>query len=157
MIRYRLICDQRHDFEAWFRSSDDCDHQLASGALTCPMCGSATIERGLMAPAVSKGRREPAPMPVPQQAQPEGAGEQAVLASDPKLAAMVSALREIRDRIVAEADNVGERFPEEARRIHYGEAEARGIYGQASADEAAELLDEGIELMPLPVFPDERN
>ncbi|MEW5424265.1 DUF1178 family protein [Amorphus sp. 3PC139-8] len=154
MIRYRLVCDQRHDFEAWFRSSDDCDHQLASGALTCPMCGSATIERGLMAPSISKARREVTPQAPAPEAQSDS---QPVLAPDPKLAAMVSALREIRDRIVASSDDVGDRFSEEARRIHYGESEARGIYGQASADEAAELLDEGIQVMPLPVFPDERN
>ncbi|MGX1098358.1 DUF1178 family protein [Amorphus sp. MBR-141] len=155
MIRYSLTCDARHGFEAWFRSAEDCDRQLADGILTCPACGSGAIDRALMAPAIARTAKaprlaEPPPAPDPEQTQ-------ALLPQNPKLAQMAAALKELRDRITANADDVGERFPEEARRIHYGESEARGIYGQASAEEAAALVEEGVEVMPLPMLPDDRN
>ena len=156
MIRYRLACDARHGFEAWFRSAEDCDRQLADGTLACPSCGSGAIDRALMAPAISKTEKAPR---APEQPAPADTPDpaQALLAQDPKLAQMAVALKELRDRITANADDVGERFPEEARRIHYGESEARGIYGQASAEEAAALVEEGVEVMPLPMLPDDRN
>ncbi|MGX1308374.1 hypothetical protein AB7M35_003132 [Amorphus suaedae] len=157
MIRYSLTCDARHGFEAWFRSADDCDRQIADGTLACPACGSSAIDRALMAPSISKSVRAPrtadpsAPPPeAPDQAQ-------ALMPHNPKLAQMAAALKELRERITANADDVGERFPEEARRIHYGESEARGIYGQASPEEAAALVEEGVEVMPLPMLPDDRN
>lgn len=158
MIRYRLVCDARHDFEGWFRSSDDCDRQIDENILSCPVCGSSEIGRALMAPAIAKSQSPDVPAPVaqPQPPVPDGQG-QALLAANPKLAEMATALRELRDKIVANADDVGTRFPEEARRIHYGEAETRGIYGHATPDEAASLIDEGIEIMPLPVLPDDHN
>lgn len=156
MIRYRLACDARHGFEAWFRSAEDCDRQLSDGSLVCPSCGSGEIDRALMAPAVSKaGKAPPAAEPTPQAESP--GPEQSLLAQNPKLAQMATALKELRNRITASADDVGERFPEEARRIHYGESEARGIYGQASAEEAAALVEEGVEVMTLPIIPDDRN
>ncbi|MDQ0317052.1 DUF1178 family protein [Amorphus orientalis] len=153
MIRYRLACPDRHDFEGWFRSYDDCTDQIESGILTCPVCGSDRIERALMAPAVAKSSA------LAQQGEAErhAPPDQAMLASNPKLAEIAAAFRELREKVVAHADDVGERFPEEARRIHYGEAEARGIYGQASAEEASSLLEEGIAVMPLPRLPEDHN
>jgi len=156
VIRYRLACEARHGFEAWFRSAEDCDRQLADGSLVCPSCGSAEIDRALMAPAISKaGAAIRAAEPTPETDSP--ATGQALLPQNTKLAEMAAALKELRARITANADNVGERFPEEARRIHYGESEARGIYGQATAEEAAALIDEGVEVMPLSLLPDDRN
>jgi len=156
VIRYRLACDQRHAFEAWFRSSEDCDTQLTDGTLACPMCGSQEIDRALMAPAVAKGGDAPVATEQTLPAESE-APQKAVMAPDPKVAEMIAALKELRDRVTASADDVGERFPEEARKIHYGESEPRGIYGKATAEDAAALVEEGVEVLPLPVFPEDRN
>lgn len=160
MIRYRLACEERHAFEAWFRSSEDCDAQLADSSLACPMCGSQQIDRALMAPAVAKGGDTPAPRTEPAAAAEAAEGAAAarpMLSGDPKVAEMVAALKELRDRLTAGSDNVGDRFPEEARKIHYGESEPRGIHGKASAEDAAALVEEGVQVMPLPVFPEDRN
>ncbi|RCW26058.1 hypothetical protein DFR48_104312 [Ciceribacter lividus] len=142
MIRYSLCCDKAHQFEGWFSESADFDRQKASGYLTCPACGSAEVSKVLMAPAVSTARQKEE--------------TQALAVSEVQKQAFVKlkeAIREIR----ASSDDVGEKFPEEARKIHYGEAEARGIIGQASPVEVQSLLEEGIEIAPLPVLPDDVN
>ncbi|MCO6180193.1 DUF1178 family protein [Ciceribacter sp. RN22] len=142
MIRYSLCCDKAHEFEGWFSESADFDRQKASGYLTCPACGSAEVSKVLMAPAVSTARQKEE--------------TQALAVSEVQKQAFVKlkeAIREIR----ASSDDVGEKFPEEARKIHYGEAEARGIIGQASPVEVQSLLEEGIEIAPLPVLPDDVN
>lgn len=145
MIRYALACDEGHAFESWFRSADSYDEQAASGFVSCPICGSAHIAKQLMAPSLARGDRgaepETAPMPV-------------AAAPDPRLRAMVRAMRE---ELAARSEHVGERFPEEARKIHYGETDARAIHGEASAAEVRALIDEGVEILPLPVLPEERN
>lgn len=142
MIRYSLICDNAHTFEGWFSESADFDRQVQSGFLTCPTCGSANVHKGLMAPSVSTARRKE---------------ETRQVAVDVMRQEAIAKIREVVATIKANSEDVGERFPEEARKIHYGEADARGIIGQASLDEVHELIDEGIEIAPLPVLPDDVN
>lgn len=150
MIRYQLICDKGHAFDGWFSVSAAFDKQRASGQLQCPACGTSQVDKALMTPAVpgkDKGK-----------AKPEGDDKpQAVFQADPKEAELRTALRKLREHVTSNADYVGDRFAEEARKIHYKEAESRGIYGEASADEAKSLSEEGIEFHPLPVLPEDRN
>ncbi|MGV1772603.1 DUF1178 family protein [Agrobacterium vitis] len=142
MIRYSLICDQAHEFEGWFAQSDDFDRQKAIGFLTCPVCSSASISKSLMAPMVSTAR---------------GKEERQKVAYDAAQREAFLKLKEAVATVRANSEDVGERFPEEARKIHYGEADARGIIGNASPDEARALIEEGIEIAPLPVLPDDVN
>jgi hypothetical protein len=156
MIRYTLRCDHGHAFESWFQSSSAYDSQVRRKLVTCPACGSAKVEKAIMAPQiVSKKGRESA---APALAAP---AEVTAPASTPLLMAQERELRtklkELRDHIVKNADNVGERFPTEARKMHYGDIEHRPIYGEASPDEARSLIEEGVEVTPLPVLPDDRN
>jgi hypothetical protein len=163
MIHYNLRCDRGHAFESWFQSSSAYEQQENRKLVNCPICGSAKVERGIMAPRiVSKKSRERAaePAPVPAAA-PASSTEVTSPASTPLMMApereLRAKLRELRDHIVKNADNVGERFPNEARKMHYGDIEHRPIYGEASPDEARALIDEGVEVSPLPVLPDDRN
>jgi hypothetical protein len=158
MIRYSLRCERGHAFESWFQSSSAYEAQEKRKLVNCPACGSAKVERAIMAPQIvsKKGRDIAAPAPVP--ATPADA---AAPASTPLMMAQERELRaklkELRDHIVKNADNVGERFPTEARKMHYGDIEHRPIYGEASPDEARSLIEEGVEVSPLPVLPDDRN
>ena len=147
MIRYTLCCEAGHTFESWFNNSTAFDRQAARGLVTCPLCGSAKVEKAIMAPALSGGREAPAP-------EPEKTPVDIVSKEEVELR---KKLKELRDHIVKSADYVGEKFPEEARRMHYGEIEHRSIYGEASPDAAKSLAEEGIEFHPLPRLPDERN
>jgi len=162
MIRYTLVCNKRHEFESWFTNSAAYDKQAKRGLVTCPLCGSAKVEKTMMTPRLARTDTRSAQEVVP--AKPPAAAE-ATPTPPPTPVAMISPqeqefrqkLRELRDHLVQNADNVGPRFPEEARKMHYGEAEHRSIYGIASPEEAKELHEEGIEFSPLPVLPDERN
>lgn len=161
MIHYMLTCEAEHGFEGWFRSSADFEEQAASGRIACPVCESRAVSRGLMAPAVRSARAE-AERAEPPQATPEEkpaapAGAVPMMLADPAHRAVLQALRELREAVVKNADYVGDRFAEEARKIHYGEADHRGIYGEATLEDAKALADEGIEIQPLPVLPDDRN
>ena len=161
MIRYSLRCEHDHTFESWFQDSSAYDTQVKRKLVSCPLCGSHGIEKAIMAPRiVSKKGRDKTPQPAPVAATPTGT-EVAAPASTPLLMAQERELRaklkELRDHIVKNADNVGERFPNEARKMHYGDIEHRPIYGEASPDEARALIDEGVEVSPLPVLPDDRN
>jgi hypothetical protein len=153
MIRYSLICSDGHEFEAWFRSSGDFDDQSRRGLLTCPQCGSASVAKALMAPQVVL-RETPRPA-LPAPAPPAPAMPAALI--PPEAAELIGKLREFKAKLLENSENVGARFADEARKIHYGEAPERAVYGQASIEEARELVDEGIGIMPLPVLPDERN
>jgi hypothetical protein len=164
MIRYNLRCDGGHGFESWFQSSSAYEAQEKRKLVNCPICGSSAVERAIMAPQIvsRKGRESATPVPVP--APPttpaptqttEGApSTQLLMAQERELRAK---LKELRDHIVKNADNVGERFPTEARKMHYGDIEHRPIYGEASPDEARALIEEGVEVAPLPVLPEDRN
>ena len=156
MIRYTLRCDRGHAFESWFQTSSAYDSQVKRKLVTCPACGSAKVEKAIMAPQiVSKKARDSA---VPAPASP---ADVTIPSSTPLMMAqereLRAKLRELRDHIVKNADNVGERFPNEARKMHYGDIEHRPIYGEASPDEARSLIEEGVEVSPLPVLPDDRN
>ena len=161
MIRYSLICERKHDFEIWFKNSADYDKQAKRGLVSCPACGSTEVEKALMAPALRGTKKD---MQLPP-AEPAPAAEAPAPAENKTPVAMISPqeqelrvkLKELRDHLTKNADNVGGKFPEEARKMHYGESEHRSIYGEASPQEAKELLEEGVELHPLPVLPDERN
>jgi hypothetical protein len=162
MIRYALICQHGHEFESWFQDSAAYDKQAKRGLVTCPHCGSVKVEKAIMAPrlsATAKKRRKTieAPVPAPD-APPASAPEPAPVAMiSPQEQEIRTKLKELRDHLTKNADNVGARFPEEARKMHYGETEHRSIYGVASPEEAKELSEEGIEFHPLPSLPDERN
>ncbi|MCB2112791.1 MAG: DUF1178 family protein [Parvularculaceae bacterium] len=135
MIKYQLQCGSGCSFEGWFKSSGEFDRQSDEGALECPFCGSTHVERAIMAPAVvtrSAGRSN-------------GAGAMRKTIAD--------AARRARDYVEKNFDYVGERFPEEARRIHYGETNERQIYGEATGKEVKELVDEGVSIAPLPPSP----
>lgn len=157
MIRYNLHCEHGHGFESWFQSSSAYESQEKRKLVNCPVCGSAKVERAIMAPQIvsKKGRESAPPAPAP------AATEVTTAASTPLMMAQERELRaklkELRDHIVKNADNVGERFPNEARKMHYGDIEHRPIYGEASPDEARSLIEEGVEVTPLPVLPDDRN
>jgi hypothetical protein len=161
VIQYALACDKGHTFESWFQNSAAYDKQAKRKLIECPMCGSAKVEKAIMAPRLAR-RDKSTSIAV----RPEAAPAHADIATpDTSPVAMISPqehefrkkLKELRDHLTANADNVGKKFPEEARKMHYGETEHRSIYGEASAEDAKELHDEGIAFHPLPVLPDERN
>ncbi len=141
MIRFSLSCDKDHDFEAWFGSNDAFDAQKRRGLVECPACGSKKVEKALMAPAVSTGRRR----------------EKMALAMGEEQKKAMAEIKALADKIRENADYVGPKFAEEARKIHFGEADARGIYGEATKEEAESLAEDGVGFMPIPVFPDDRN
>ena len=161
MIRYTLRCDKGHAFESWFQSSAAYESQEKRKLVNCPSCGSAKVERAIMAPQIvsKKGRGQNNTAPEPVAAAP--VTDVTTAGSTPLLMAhereLRAKLKELRDHIVKSADNVGERFPSEARKMHYGDIEHRPIYGEASPEEARSLIDEGVEVSPLPVLPDDRN
>ncbi|MBN9251308.1 MAG: hypothetical protein BGO03_02045 [Mesorhizobium sp. 61-13] len=141
MIRFSLICDSEHEFEAWFRSSDDFETQKKRGFVDCPSCGSRKVEKALMAPAVSTARKQ----------------EKVALAMGEEQRRMMTQMKAIAEKIRSNADYVGDKFAEEARKIHFGEADQRGIYGEATLEEAKSLAEDGVDFMPVPVFPEDQN
>jgi hypothetical protein len=158
MIRYTLRCEREHTFESWFQDSSAYDVQVERELVSCPVCESVKVEKAIMAPRIvgKKGRerREAVPAPAPAVETPTEAATPLMMTQERELRAK---LKELRDHIVKNADNVGEKFPNEARKMHYGDIEHRPIYGEASPEEAKSLLEEGVEVSPLPVLPDDRN
>jgi hypothetical protein len=167
MIRYALACSKGHSFESWFQNSSAYDKQARRGLIECPVCGDAEVEKALMTPELSGTKKRgrpalPAPMPMPVPGgdvaptpAPEATAPVAMMS--PAEQEFRTKLKELREHLTKNADNVGKKFPEEARKMHYGEIEHRSIFGEASLEDAKELHDEGIEVHPLPVLPDERN
>ena len=161
MIRYSLVCDKGHEFESWFADSAAYDKQAKRKLVNCPVCGSAKVDKAIMAPRLAGSKKRARAMDV----SPAPAEAPAPVQEAPAPVAMVSPqeqefrakLKELRDHLTTNADNVGAKFPEEARKMHYGEAEHRSIYGVASPEEAKDLAEEGIEFHPLPILPEERN
>lgn len=150
MIRYALRCERDHTFESWFQNSSAYESQAKRKLVNCPLCGSDRIEKAIMAPRISSKKERKS-----TQALEATAGTKPlVMAQERELR---KKLKELRDHIVKNADNVGERFPNEARKMHYGEIDHRPIYGEASRKEAHALIEEGIEVSPLPVLPEDRN
>ena len=142
MIKFGLVCETDHDFDAWFGSSEDFEKQTKRGLVTCPVCNSPKVQKSLMAPSVSTARKKE---------------KMAVAQVSEVHKAALTEMRKIRDHIVDNSENVGDKFPDEARKIHYGEADERGIYGEASRDEVHSLLEEGIGIAPLPSVPEDAN
>jgi hypothetical protein len=160
MIRYALICRQGHEFESWFQDSAAYDKQAKRGLVSCPHCGSAKVEKAIMAPRLSATAKKRSKAIEAPETAPEAAPAPApapVAMISPQEQEIRAKLKEFRDHLTKNADNVGAKFPEEARKMHYGEIEHRSIYGVASPEEAKELSEEGIEFHPLPSLPDERN
>lgn len=159
MIRYRLACVGGHAFEAWFSSSADFDRQQARNLVECPACGSREIEKQMMAPSVATSRSRETRTEAAAVGTPgAGAGAGGALAAlSGEQREMLAKMRELKKALISSSEDVGERFPEEARRIHYGEKKARGIHGKATLADAAELAEEGIEVMPLPDLPQDGN
>ena len=131
MILFTLRCAQGHEFEAWFRDGDGFEAQQKAGGIACPECGDTAVEKAVMAPRLARSREAPAISP----------------------AQFRAALVEMRRQIETNCDYVGKRFAEEARRIHYGEIDPHGIYGEASSEESRELTDEGISFGRIPWLP----
>lgn len=156
MIRYALCCKAGHQFEAWFRSSSDYDRQSVDKLVTCPVCSTVDVEKTLMAPNVVSERRAD-PVEAPGQAMIEAAKPVAADLIPPELREMVEKVRELKAKLTENSENVGKGFAEEARKIHYGEAPARAVHGEATPDDARALVEEGIEILALPTLPDEFN
>jgi len=154
MIKYALVCEQGHDFESWFADSAAFDKQAKRKLVTCPSCGSAKVEKAIMAPRIAGARKRAAAVEAPPAPAPEKAP---VAMISPQEREVRAKLKELRDHLTKNAADVGPQFPEQARKMHYGEIEHRSIYGVASPQEAKDLAEEGIEVYPLPVLPDERN
>lgn len=159
MIHYSLRCEDGHDFESWFASSSAYDKQVKRKLVTCPVCGTAKVEKAIMAPRLARTDNDrSAPeeaLPTPAPAAPEPKAPVAMIS--PQEREFRQKLKALRDHLTQNAEHVGARFPEEARKMHYGEIEHRSIYGEASPDEAEALHEEGIEFHPLPVLPEDRN
>ncbi len=159
MIVYRLKCQEGHEFDAWFRDSKAYDGQADAGLIACAVCGGHDVKKAPMAPNITASRdKARAPAPTPAAAQTTGDGPQKAPSSPAEILDKMHALaRSLRDTVESEFEHVGKRFAEEARLIHYGEAEARGIYGEASSNEVRDLVEEGIAVAPLPDPPDKAN
>lgn len=141
MIHYTLSCENAHRFDGWFRNAAAYEVQSGRGVVTCPVCASTRVSKALMAPSLP--RRQPEKV--------------ALSAGHPEHRQLRAALEALRDKVRREADYVGDRFAEEARRIHFNETEARGIYGEATREEVSGLIEDGVDFMPLPHLPEEHN
>lgn len=139
MIRYTLACSLDHEFEGWFGASSDFDDQSARGLIGCPVCGSTDVRKAIMAPAVV------------------GAKKGDVNATAEKRAMVMQAMEAVRDHVETHFDDVGDSFASEARAIHEGRSEQRGIYGQASPKEVKDLVEDGVPVLPLPPKPMEKQ
>ena len=160
MIRYSLICDNAHEFDSWFANSTAFDEQSQRALVVCPFCDSAHVTKAIMSPRVARTDIVAPPLPseAPAVDAPKvGEEKRTVALFDEKHAALRNMVRELHAKIIETTVDVGSRFPEEARRIHDGEISEQPIRGQATAEEAKALLDEGIGILPIPTLPDERN
>jgi hypothetical protein len=166
MIKYSLNCPKGHTFEGWFRSSDAFDGEVKRRRVECPACGATKVTKAIMAPNVSLRTKKRAVRDVPQDgpapaqvsaASAVGAAQNRMVVATEGSAEIMAALRKIRQEIVAKADYVGPKFAEEARKIHFDEAPARGIYGEATHDEVRALHEDGVACLPLPVLPEDAN
>ena len=141
MIHYSLVCDRSHKFDGWFASAAAYDGQKSRGLVTCPICLSTTVDKALMAPAISRAGSEKVSLSI----------------GHPQHAQLREAMLALRNKVTSEADYVGDKFAEEARKIHFKEVDARGIYGEATKEEMAALVEDGVDFMPLPSVKEEHN
>ena len=147
MILYQLRCGKDHEFEAWFKDGQTCERQLARKTVECPSCGSRKVSKALMAPRIGSAEKK---QPANPSAKPASDAQHpmSVMAT-----AMRQHLQEVRTKVEENCDYVGDKFSEEARKIHYGETEARGIYGEATDQQHQELVEEGVEVARIPWLP----
>lgn len=158
MMLYRLHCARDHDFESWFRDSAAFDDQKARGLVTCPLCGSAEVDKAIMAPSLGRGARKiETEAPVEAPAVPAAPPAQPVALMAEKEQQLRAMLKAVRAHVVANSDYVGDDFARLARRMHEGDEEQRAIHGEATSEEVRALIEDEIEVLPLPVLPDERN
>jgi hypothetical protein len=143
MIKFALICGAGHEFESWFRNGAEFDRQAKRGLIACPQCESPKVSKAIMAPRLARGSGEPPP--------------QNVALIDDKEKQLRAAIRHLRQTIEEQTDDVGRDFPDEARRMHRGDTPQRSIRGQASLEDARALIEDGIDVMPLPSLPEDRN
>jgi hypothetical protein len=148
VIRFSLVCDQGHAFESWFRDSSSYDEQAERGLLSCAHCASTKVSKAIMAPQVARKDREPA-APV--------AAPQPVALMSPQEQELRAKVRELRAMLTEKSDYVGDKFATEARKMHDGETEHRAIHGEATGEDVRSLIEDGVDILPLPVLPDERN
>jgi hypothetical protein len=154
MRRYSLVCAAAHPFEGWFRSSDDFDQQVGRGLITCPQCGGTDVAKALMAPRVVTSENKAAE---PRAADPATPAPNPLAELSPEARDMLERLRSLKAKLLENSEDVGGRFAEEARRIHFGEAPSRPVHGVATPEDAEALAEEGVDILALPVLPDERN
>ena len=147
MIRYDLICDKGHEFDGWFRDSAAFEKQSKRRLISCTLCGSDEVTKQLMAPGI----------PVKSNRKAEASQTMLAGAVDTRTQKLMQIMREVRKNVEANAEYVGDRFADEARKIHYAESEKRGIYGEAKPEDAKALIEEGIEVHPLPRLPEDSN
>jgi len=150
MIKFSLACDNGHDFESWFPDGAAFERQAQRGLIACPQCGSTVVAKAIMAPAVVGAAR-------PAHGEAESSAPVPVVLIDERQRALRETMRELKREIEARTDDVGAKFPEVARAIHAGDAPERAIRGQASRAEIKALLDEGVDVLPMPFVPDEFN
>lgn len=141
MIHYSLVCDKSHKFDGWFADAAAYDAQKTRGLVTCPICMTNAVDKALMAPAVSRPESEKVSLSI----------------GHPQHRQLREAMLALRNKVTSEADYVGDRFAEEARKIHFKEVDPRGIYGEATREEVSALVEDGIDFMPLPNLPEEHN
>ena len=159
MIKYSLICTNGHEFESWFPSGQHFDQQSDRGLVTCPICQSAKVNKAVMAPHIVRTdnrTKQAEPEIIPPALAPAAPAAPVALLDD-QASAVRAAVRELRTKLIENSVDVGNKFPEEARKIHDGSTPARSIRGQASVGEARALLEEGIPLLPIPDLPEELN
>ena len=172
MIKYQLTCAKNHGFEAWFRSSEDYDRQRKRRLVTCPSCGGSKVEKAIMAPSVvtsekaKSARRKKAREIVAEQSAAAVPDTVATTPSPPSAQSLtvgpeqreiLKRMRALRDDMLKSSDYVGPRFAEEARKMHEDDAPKRGIHGEASPDEVKSLIEDGIDVLPIPALPDDKN
>jgi hypothetical protein len=141
VIHYSLLCDKSHKFDGWFASAAAYDAQKARGLVTCPICLTTAVDKALMTPSVARSGSEKVSLSI----------------GHPQHQQLRDAMVALRNKVTSEADYVGDKFAEEARKIHFKEVDPRGIYGEATKEEVAALVDEGVDFMPLPNLPEEHN
>jgi hypothetical protein len=141
VIHYALICDKSHKFDGWFANADAYEVQKGRGLVTCPICLTAAVDKAMMAPSINRS----------------ASGKVALSIGHPQHNQLRDAMLALRNKVTSEADYVGDKFAEEARKIHYKEVDPHGIYGEATREEVAALAEEGVDFMPLPSIPEEHN
>jgi len=151
VIRYALVCEAGHGFESWFRSSDDYDRQRKRKLVACPVCGSGSVDKQIMRPSLARTEKAAAGVP------PVSDEPAPVAVMSPQEQELRAKLKELREQVIKNADYVGEKFPELARKMHYDKIERRSIYGEAKPEDVKSLVEEGVEVHPLPVLPEDRN